>query len=218
MTEHYISSLAVLRPGVELGNGSMIEEFCLIGRPADHHKMTVTTVIGEESIVRSHAVIYAGSHIGRGFMAGHHVLIREDNIIGTDVSVGSGSIIEHNVRIGDRVRIHSGAFIPEYSVLEDDCWIGPCVVLTNAPFPQCPDVNSCIRGVHVESGAKIGANATILPGVRVGTGSLVGGGAIVARDVPANSVVTCGPARVRKSTADLRCPAGLDHLPYRSLG
>ncbi len=218
MTDLHVSPLAALQPGVELGTGSVVEEFCLIGRLADQHKREINTVIGDNSVLRSHTVIYAGNRIGSGFVTGHHVLIRENNIIGNDVSVGSGSIIEHDVVIGDRVRIHSGVFIPEYSVLEDDCWIGPRVVLTNVPYPQCPDVGSCIRGVRVGSGAKVGANATILPGVRIGKGSLVGSGAIVARDVPAYSVVTCDPARVRKSTADLTCPAGRDHMPYPAPG
>ncbi|MFC7479988.1 hypothetical protein ACFQX7_08040 [Luedemannella flava] len=54
-------------------------------------------------------------------------------MLGDDVSIGSLSVVEHHVSIGDRVRVHSQCFIPEYSVLEDDAWLGPRVTLTNAP-------------------------------------------------------------------------------------
>ncbi len=165
------------------------------------------TVIGEGALLRSHTVVYAGSRIGARFQTGHHVLVREAGEIGDDVSVGTGSVVEHHVRIGHRVRLHTGTFVPEYTVLEDDCWIGPRVVLTNAPFPRCPDVAACMRGVRVERGAKLGANVTVLPGVVVGAGALVGAGAVVTRDVPPRAVVAGNPAR-------LTCPAGLPHRPY----
>ena len=83
-------------------------------------------------------MIYAGNVIGRNFQTGNKVNIRESNRIGDNVSVGTLSVIEHHVEIGDSVRIHTQAFIPEYSVLEEGCWIGPNVVLTNAKYPAVP--------------------------------------------------------------------------------
>jgi acetyltransferase-like isoleucine patch superfamily enzyme len=124
------------------------------------------------------------------------------------------SVVEHHVTIGDGVRIHSHCFVPEYTVLAPGAWLGPRVTLTNAPFPRCPQVSSCLRGVHVGRDARVGANATILPGVRIGERALVGAGAVVTRDVPAGAVVVGNPARVAKTLDELRCPVGLDHLPY----
>jgi acetyltransferase-like isoleucine patch superfamily enzyme len=207
-----VSPLSVIDDLVTLGSGSTVEEFCVIGRAGVD--AGAATEIGLNAHIRSHAVIYNGNRIGRDFQTGHHVLIRQENTIGDDVSIGTGSIVEHHVVIGNRVRIHSAAFIPEYSVLEDDCWIGPRVVLTNAPFPRCPDVLQCMRGVHVGRSARIGANATILPGVRIGESALIGAGAIVARDVPPRTVVAGDPGRVRKTIDELTCPAGLEHRPY----
>jgi acetyltransferase-like isoleucine patch superfamily enzyme len=159
-------------------------------------------------------VVYAGNRIGDRFQTGHGVLIREDNQIGDDVSLGSGSVLEHHVRVGHRVRMHTGVFVPELSVLEDDCWLGPRVVLTNAPMPRCPDVGACMRGVRVGRRAKLGANVTVLPGVVIGEDALVGAGSVVTRDVPARAVVGGNPARVSGTVDDLRCPVGLDHHPY----
>ncbi len=210
--EAQVSPLSVVAPGVRLGAGSVVEELCLVGRHG-----AGDTVIGAQAVIRSHTVIYAGNRIGDHFATGHHVLLREANTIGDNVSVGSLSVVEHHVTLGDGVRIHSQCFIPEYSVLEPEVWIGPRVTLTNVPFPRCPDVSRCLRGVHIERAARIGANATILPGVRIGTRALIGAGAVVTRDVPPGAVVVGSAARQTKTIDELRCPVGLDHQPYPPL-
>jgi acetyltransferase-like isoleucine patch superfamily enzyme len=209
--ESLLAASAVLLPGVRLGPGARVGEFCLLGEPAEGQE---ETVLGAGALLRSHTVIYAGNRIGDRFQTGHHVLVREANRIGDDVSVGSSSVVEHHVRIGHRVRIHSGAFVPELCVLEDDCWLGPRVSLTNVPYPRCPDVAACLRGVTVRARAKLGANATVLPGVVVGEDALVGAGSVVTRDVPARAVVAGNPARQVGLVDDLTCPVGLDHRPY----
>lgn len=207
-----ISPLSVVADGVRLGAGSVVEELCLIGRHGGGE-----TVIGADATIRSHTVIYAGNRIGERFATGHHVLLRDANTIGDNVSVGSLSVVEHHVTIGDGVRIHSQCFIPEYSVLEEEAWIGPRVTLTNVPFPRCPDVSRCLKGVTVGRGARVGANVTILPGVRIGERALIGAGAVVTRDVAPGAVVVGPPARQVKTIDELLCPEGLDHRPYPPL-
>jgi acetyltransferase-like isoleucine patch superfamily enzyme len=161
------------------------------------------TRIGSRAVIRSHTIIYAGSVIGDDFQTGHGVLIREENRIGNNVSIGSHSIVEHHVVIGNNVRLHSNVFVPESSVLEEDCWLGPNVVVTNARYPRSHKVKARLRGATIQRGAKIGANATLLPGVVVGAHALVGAGAVVTRDVPAGAVVVGNPARVVKRVADI---------------
>ena len=207
-----ISPLSVVAPGVTLGEDTEVEEFCLVGRHGGD--ASTRTVIGARSLLRSHTVVYAGNVIGERFATGHHALVRESNTIGDNVSIGSLSVVEHHVTIGNGVRIHSQCFIPEYSLLEDGAWIGPRVTITNAPFPKCPDVSKCMRGVIIERDARIGANATLLPGVRIGARALVGAGAVVTRDVAPGTLVVGNPARATKTLDELVCPAGLDHLPY----
>ena len=179
-------------------------DFVIIGvPPRGEENGSLPTRIGTDATIRSHTVVYAGNEIGDRFQTGHQVMIREENQIGADVSVGTGSVIEHHVKIGSRVRIHSQAFIPEYSVLNDDCWIGPNVVITNAKYPRSPDVKSRLQGVVIDQGAKIGANATLLPGVKVGRDALVGAGSVVTRDVAPGDVVAGNPAAVIKTIAEL---------------
>ncbi len=207
-----------LYPNVNLGENVAIGEYVIIGVPPRGKKPgELETVIGDNVVIRSHTVIYAGNKIGTNFVTGHSVLIREDNEIGDNVSVGTHSVIEHHVKIGDNVRIHSQAFIPEFSVLEEGCWIGPNVVLTNVYHPLCPKAKECLKGPVIGKSAKIGANATLLPDIRIGKNALVGAGSVVVDDVPANSVVTGNPAKIIKKIRDLRCPYGLIEKPYEEI-
>jgi len=191
-------------PGVRLGLQSIIEDYCIIGMPPrGAAEGEFETMLGSEAHVRSHTVIYAGNVIGKGFQTGNKVNIRELNRIGDHVSVGTLSVIEHHVEIGNNVRIHSQAFIPEFTVLEDDAWIGPNVVLTNAKYPLSPGVKESLQGPRIKRGAKIGANATLLPGVVIGKNALVGAGAVVVKDVPDGVVVVGNPARIIRQIAEL---------------
>jgi acetyltransferase-like isoleucine patch superfamily enzyme len=198
-------------PGVSLGAAAVVEDYCIIGvPPRGAREGELATLIGEHAVIRSHTVIYAGNVVGRNFQTGNKVNIRESNRIGNDVSIGTLSVVEHHVEIGNGVRIHTQAFIPEFSVLEDGCWIGPNVVLTNARYPQSVGVKDSLAGPVIRRGAKIGANATVLPGVVVGEHALVGAGAVVVRDVPAGAVVVGNPARVINRVSALPYAPGVN--------
>ena len=191
-------------PGVTIGDGSVIEDYVLVGSPPRGKKAgELQTTIGKGAVIRSHTVIYAGNRIGDNFQTGNKVNIRESNEIGDNVSVGTLSVIEHHVRIGNGVRMHSQVFVPEFTVIEDDAWLGPSVVITNAKYPLSPGVKETLAGPLIKKGAKIGANATVLPGVVIGANSLVGAGSVVTKDVPDNAVVAGNPARVIKMMSAL---------------
>ena len=189
---------------VLLGAGTVVEDFSIIGAPPRGKRDgELPTTIGDDSVIRSHTVIYAGNVIGAHFQTGNKVNIRESNRIGNNVSIGTLSVIEHHVEIADNVRIHTQVFIPEYSVLEEGCWIGPNVVFTNAKYPVSPGVKDSLVGPIIRKGAIIGANVTLLPGVTIGERALIGAGSVVVRDVPAGAVVVGNPARVTRQISEL---------------
>ncbi len=194
----------MIYPNVTIGKNANIGEYVVIGEPPRGSEAgQLPTYIGDNAIIRSHTVIYAGNKIGNNFQTGHHVLVREENEMGDDVSIGSGSVVEHHVFIGNGVRIHSQAFIPELCILEEGCWIGPNAVLTNALYPLSPNVKNELRGNIVKRRAKIGANATLLPGITIGENALVGAGSVVTKDVAMNAVVAGNPARMINEVSKL---------------
>ncbi len=193
-----------IHPNVTIGRNAVIEDFVIIGVPPRGKKSgELPTRIGDNAVIRSHTVIYAGNTIGDNFQTGHHVMVREENNIGNNVSIGTSSVIEHHVTIGSDVRIHSNAFVPETSILEDGCWLGPHVVITNALYPLAPNVKKELCGAIVKKNAKVGANATLLPGVTIGENSLIGAGSVVTRDVPPNKVAAGNPARIINTISNL---------------
>ncbi|HUH97504.1 MAG TPA: DapH/DapD/GlmU-related protein [Anaerolineales bacterium] len=199
-----ISAHSIIYPNVQLGADSRVGDFAILGEaPRGALPGELQTLIGPGAVIRSHTVIYAGNQIGGGFETGHGVMVRELNRIGDHVSIGTHSIVEHHVVLGDNVRIHSGVFIPEYCVLEDDCWVGPAVILTNANYPLSPGVKDRLQGALIRRGAKIGAGAVLLPGITIGRNALVGAGAVVVRDVEENAVVAGNPARLIKRLTDI---------------
>ena len=199
-----ISSTAIIHPHVRLGRDCVIEDYVIIGVvPAGYSGPVLRTIIGAHSVIRSHTVIYAGNVIGNNFAAGNKVNIRESNRIGNNVSIGTHSVIEHHVKIGNRVRIHSQAFIPEYTILEADSWIGPNVVITNVKYPNSRNAKKELKSAHVKKSAILGANSTLLPGVVVGRKALVGAGSVVVGNVPDKHVVAGNPAEVINSIDNL---------------
>jgi acetyltransferase-like isoleucine patch superfamily enzyme len=160
------------------------------------------TAIGDGAVLRSGGIIYCDVKIGHDFQCGHNVLIRERTVVGNNVSVGTATVIEGNCRIGDDVNIQSMVFIPTHTGIGDRVFIGPSAVLTNDRYP--PTGRPELKGPVVEDDAVIGANATILPGIRIGKGALVAAGAVVTKDVPDGKMAIGIPAIIRDLPEGMR--------------
>lgn len=199
-----IAKTAIIYPNVKLGKNVVIEDYCIVGVPPRGAKEgELETVIGDDSVIRSHTVIYAGNIIGNKFQTGNKANIRELNEIGNNVSIGTLSVVEHHVVLEDNVRIHTQVFIPEYSVLKKDSWVGPNVVFTNAPYPKSKNVKDELVGPTLHESAIVGANSTLLPGVQIGRDAIVGAGSVVTKNVEEGVVVAGNPARYIKKKSEL---------------
>jgi acetyltransferase-like isoleucine patch superfamily enzyme len=201
---------AIVGDNVELGPGSIVGEYVVLGTaPRGRSAQDAPLVIGPGAVIRPFTTIYGGTTIGARLQTGQGASIREDNVIGDDVSVGTHASLEFGNRIGDRVRIHTGCFL-ELVTLEDEVFLGPRVVFTDDPHPQCPAYLDCVRGATVRRRARIGANATILPGVEIGEDALVGAGSVVRDTVWPRSVVAGSPATlIKEDIRDMACFAGI---------
>lgn len=116
--------------------------------------------------------------------------------IGKDCNICDGVFIENDVVIGDRVTVKGGVQLWDGVALEDDVFIGPNATFTNDPFPRSRERPARFARTTVRSGASIGANATILPGIEIGSRSMIGAGSVVTRSVPSNAIVVGNPARI----------------------
>ena len=126
--------------------------------------------------------------------------------IGDETKVGAFVEIQKNVRIGRRCKIQSHTFICEGVEIEDEVFVGHGVMFINDNDPRAvnPDGGlqteedwTCVPTL-IKQRASIGSNVTIMCGLTIGEGALVGAGAVVTKDVPPNVVVAGNPARILK--------------------
>lgn len=127
--------------------------------------------------------------------------------IGDDCRIGTFVEIQKGAKIGNRVKVSSHSFICEGVTIEDNVFIGHGVMFINDKYPRAtandgsPQTEAdweCVETV-VKKGASIGSNATILCGITIGEGAIVGAGSVVTRDVPPGAIVAGSPARFIRS-------------------
>jgi len=127
--------------------------------------------------------------IGEGTSVWQFCVILPQAQIGENCNICSHVFIENRVKIGNNVTIKNGVSLYDGITLEDNVFIGPNAAFCNDKHPKSRNKDFTLLPVLVKKGASIGANATILPGVTVGENALVGAGAVVTKDVPANAVI-----------------------------
>lgn len=135
-----------------------------------------TQAIGEGTRIWQFAVVLGGAKIGRNCNICAHTFIENDVVIGDNVTVKCGVQLWDGMRVGNNV------------------FIGPNATFCNDRHPKSGNRDFKLEGITIEDGASIGANATILPGVKIGTCAMVGAGAVVTKDVSAKVMVIGNPA------------------------
>ena len=155
------------------------------GRHFEHPRALVeSTEIGPGTRVWAFAHVLPGARIGR------------------DCNICDHTFIENDVVIGDRVTVKCGVQLWDGLRIGDDVFIGPNATFTNDPSPRSKQHLDEVLETVLEKGCSIGANATLLPGITIGEGAMVGAGAVVTRSVPPNAVVVGNPARIVRYTDD----------------
>jgi acetyltransferase-like isoleucine patch superfamily enzyme len=215
MTGVTIKGDVTIYENVSIGAGSVIYGPVVLGQPPRGKKEgELPLVIGTDAVIRPFTTIYAGNQIGDNFQTGQGTSIRENNKIGDNVSIGTQAILEYENIIGDNCRIHSGCFL-EMVTLGRYVFVGPRTVFTDDPHPMgCPKWKECGGGAIVADFAKIGANSTFLPTVKIGRGALIGAGSVVTGDIPEMMVAAGNPARIIKPVEELKCYIDAFDRPY----
>lgn len=142
------------------------------------------------------AIIDEGSVIGAGTKIWHFTHVMSDCVIGERCNLGQNVVVSPGVRLGNNVKVQNNVSIYSGVICEDDVFLGPSMVFTNVINPRSAIARKDqYKETYVEQGASIGANATIICGIRIGKFAFIGAGAVVTKDVAPYELVMGNPAR-----------------------
>ncbi len=145
-----------------------------------HPKAIVDTKqVGEKSTIWAFTHILAGAKIGK------------------NVNINDHCFIENDVVVGDDVTITCGVYLWDSITIEDNVQIGPSATFVNDKLPRAKNKEFKIEKTLLKKGCSIGANATILGGLTIGTYALVGAGSVVTNDVSDFALVYGNPAKIK---------------------
>jgi acetyltransferase-like isoleucine patch superfamily enzyme len=149
------------------------------------------SVIGDNCIIRRGTIIYEEVSIGSSCETGHNVLIRENVNIGKGCKIGSYTILDGYITIGDDTVVQSAVYIPPKVTIGSRVFIAPRVVFTNDRYPPSKRIIETI----VEDDVVIGANSTIVAGIKIGKGAVIAAGSVITKSVEPYTVVAGAPAK-----------------------
>lgn len=213
----FIHPTAIISPRAELGSNvgvgpySIVHENVIIGANTtigSHCEIGIETprsqspklVIGNNSLIRSHSVFYAGSQFGDGLTTGHRVSVRENTKAGHAFQIGTLCDIQGDCEIGDYVRFHSNVHVGQKTKIGSFVFLFPYVVVTNDPHPP----SELLMGAILEDFCVIATMSVVLPGVRVASGALVGAMTQVKEDVPAEMICIGSPGKIIGPTSKIK--------------
>jgi UDP-3-O-[3-hydroxymyristoyl] glucosamine N-acyltransferase len=224
----FISDSAVIGKNVKIGDNTsiydnviiedncIISNDCIIGEPLQSYYNqekyeNPKTIIGENSLLRSHTIIYCGSEFGACFSTGHRVTIREYTKFGKQCRVGTVSDIQGFSTFGDYCWLHSNVHIGQKSSIGNFVFIYPYVVFTNDPTPPS---DICI-GPSVGDYTQIAVFSVLLPGVKIGKHCLIGAGSVVGKNVEDYQLVVGSPGKFIKDVREIKSKeTGEPHYPW----
>lgn len=213
----------VIHGPVRIGAGCTIQDGAVIGKPevatrGSSARSDADQLVGEDgpiapastdpvvledgATVCARALVHAGVRLGEGAIVGDQANVRANARVGPGSVIGRNCSIGGEARIGARVRFQTNAVLTPGSLVEDDAFIGPCVVMTNDQTAARVAGDSDLPGATLRRACRIGAAAVLLPGVEIGEEAFIAAGAVVLADVPARAVMMGVPARHVRDVPD----------------
>ena len=202
-----ISSKALIGKNVRIGDNTIIFDNviiednvtiahnCVIGEPLNEYYSNSEyenpeTIIGANSLLRSHSVIYAGNKLGEYVTTGHRVTLRENNQIGHHTVLGTNTDIQGNSSIGNYCRFYNNVTLAQFSTIGNFVFLYAFTVMLNDPYPPSED----LKGAIISDYTLIAVRTVILSGVKVGTNCLIGANSVVKKNIPDYSLAMGNPA------------------------
>ncbi len=151
---------------------------------------------GDSIFIHPSSVVEEGAQIGKGTKVWHFCHLMPGAKLGENCNIGQNVFIDNNAIIGNGVKIQNNVSIYNGVVIEEDAFIGPSVVFTNVINPRSfVERKNEFKRTLIKKGATLGANATILCGVEIGSYAMIGAGAVVSKSVADHALVVGNPAR-----------------------
>lgn len=203
-----IGNGVIIYNGTVIGDNVIIQDNAVIGKLPVKAKNSVKNMMKEEGfslgpsvikdncIIGTSAILYRGSMLDRDCYLADQTAVRERVVIGEKTIIGRGVLVENDCAIGKMCKIEANAYITAHSQLGDYVFIAPGVVTTNDNFVgRTKDRVKYMKGVTVKIGGRVGANATILPGIIIEEDALVAAGSVVTKTAHRGIIVKGNPAR-----------------------
>lgn len=194
----------VIHDDAIIGENVRIDDGSVIGKLPMKAVISATTQdqelppcrIADNCLIGTHVIIYRGAVIAEKVLIADLSTVRENVSIGKFTIVGRGVAIENFCKIGNYVKLETNVYVTAYSEIGDRAFIAPCVATSNDNYVgRTEERFKHFKGIVVKKGARIGVNATILPGKVINEDALVAAGAIVTKDAPARKIMAGTPAR-----------------------
>lgn len=206
-----VGNNVVVHPDSVIGSNVRIDDNTVIGKLPMKAANSATTrdaalppcQIGDECIIGTSVVIYRGCSIGDKVLIADLSSVRENVKIGNGTIIGRGVAIENFCTVGEYCKLETNVYLTAYSIVEDRCFIAPCVATSNDNFVgRTKERFKYFKGLTLRKGGRIGTNATILPGKEIGEDTLVAAGAVVTRDLRPRKVYAGVPAKELRDVPD----------------
>lgn len=200
-----LHDFVVIYPGTRIKKGVEIYDHCTIGKLPTTSGSTSRsysaeygeTIVGEKCVLCPGVVIYTGTKIGNNTLLGDNCSIREKCIVGSFSIISRNVSVNYETEIGNYTKIMDNSHITGNMKIGNHVFISVLVASTNDnSMGREENATEHLKGPVVEDYVTIGASASLLPGVVVGKNAIVGAGALVTKDVPANKVVMGVPAKI----------------------
>lgn len=204
-----VGPYSIIHDNVEIGEETVIGSNCEIGIHTPLGDGSPLK-IGASSTIRSHSIFYESSSFGSRLTTGHRVTVRELTHSGDGFQIGTLGDVQGHCKIGEYVKFHSNVHVGQHTEIENYVWVFPYVVFTNDPHPP----SEVMQGVKVKSFAAIATMSTILPGVTIGEGALIGACSAVTRDVGDHRIAVGNPATDRGETSKIKLRDGSGRSAY----
>jgi len=222
-----IGDFTIIHSGVTIGDRTRIGTHCVIGEPCNVNMKTrvaanpwfkqfvmpAECVIGEDSIINSHATIQSHVRLGKRFVLGSYAMVRGHASVGDYTTLATRGLMQCAVKVGRNNHFSAGTIITSSMIVKDGCFTGGYVLFSENKYLIFDYAR--VKGPIIENYVRIGNLASIIGDVVVGEYSIIGGSAIITKDVPPR-MVAVGINNYRRTVTDEEVQEYLQTVRHRA--